>query len=180
MIAFTKAMKKVLKVHPEYILVLAGRDEIDPQAGTSMQEWMQKELKLFSDRVFFKGAIPANEVKNLLSQSEVCVVPSLWENYPTVVLEAMTAGCAVAASNRGGIPELIKDHENGILFHAMKPHSIFSAVNELIQDETIRFQLAASGRKKVQEENTSLLLTERTLSVYQSVINQAKKQEQLA
>jgi glycosyltransferase involved in cell wall biosynthesis len=180
MIAFTKAMKKVLNVHTDYTLVLAGRDEIDPHTGNSIQEWMQQELKQFSNRVFFKGAITGNEVKLLLSQSEVCVVPSLWENFPTVVLEAMAAGCAVAASNRGGIPELITDHENGILFHPMKPHSIFSAINKLIQDETLRFRLAAMGRKKVQEENTSKQLTEKILSVYQSVITLSKIQTQLA
>lgn len=180
MIAFTKAMKKLLKAHPDYTLVLAGRDELNPQTGTSMQEWMQEELKSFSDRVFFKGAVTGNEVKLLLAQSEISVVPSLWENYPTVVLEAMAAGCAVAASNRGGIPELITDHENGILFDPMKPTSIFSAVDELIQDEPLRFRLAARGRKKVQEENTSKQLTENILSVYESVIKQSKKQAQLA
>jgi glycogen synthase len=180
MIAFTKAMKKVLNVHTDYTLVLAGRDEIDPHTGNSMQEWMQEEFKLFSDRVFFKGAITGNEVKFLLSQSMICVVPSLWENYPTVVLEAMAAGCAVAASNRGGIPELITDHENGILFNPLKPASIFSAVHELILDETLRSRLAAKGRKKVQEENTAKQLTEKILSVYQSVIMQSKIQTQLA
>ena len=180
MFTFTKAMKKVLKVHPTYTLVLAGRDEIDPQTGNSMQEWMQQELKQFSNRVFFKGAITGNEVKLLLSQSEICVVPSLWENYPTVVLEAMAAGCAVAASNRGGIPELITDHQHGLLFNAVKPASIFSMVHELIKDETLRFRLVTSGRKKVQEENTSQQLTEKILSVYQSVIIHSKKQVQLA
>lgn len=176
MIAFTKAMKTVLKNHPDYILYLVGRDEIDPHTKVSMKDFMQQELKAFDSRVIFKGALPGNEVKGLLSTIEIVVVPSLWENYPTVVLEAMAAGCAVAASNRGGIPELITDHENGMLFDPMKPQSISSAVDALIKDDALRFKLALKGRKKVQEQNTVYHLTEKILTVYQSLVIQAKKQ----
>lgn len=180
MIAFTKAMKRILKVHPEYTLVLAGRDEMNPRSGSSMQQWMQQELNPFCNRIFFKGAVTANEVNLLLKQSDICVVPSLWENYPTVVLEAMAAGCAVAASNRGGIPEIITHHQNGLLFNPMKPASIFSAVHELIQDEAQRLQLAAMGRKRVAEENTTEQLAEKILMVYQSISKQSKTQGHIA
>ncbi len=64
----------------------------------------------------FLGQLNSAEVHRLIGESDLLVVPSLSENYPGVIGEAQLLGCAVAASNVGGIPEMIEDGVSGFLF----------------------------------------------------------------
>jgi glycosyltransferase involved in cell wall biosynthesis len=59
---------------------------------------------------------PYNLMPRVYNSSDIIIVPSLYENCPAVVLEAMSSGKIVIASNVGGIPEIIQDGENGLLF----------------------------------------------------------------
>jgi GT2 family glycosyltransferase/glycosyltransferase involved in cell wall biosynthesis len=69
--------------------------------------------------VSVRGAIPHDEVLGALKSIDVLVVPSVWpENSPFVIHEAFLAGIPVVASRIGGIPELVRDGENGLLFEA--------------------------------------------------------------
>ena len=154
MFTLTPAIKKILKEFPEYKFVLAGRDEPVSDSIPSMQKWMQKQLKTIGDRVIFSGFLGREAVKKLLGSSEICVVPSLWENYPTVVLEAMAAGCTVAASKRGGIPEMIKHGGNGLLFNPENVPDIIFSIKKLIESDVLRFKIAEEARLKVRSNNS--------------------------
>ncbi len=55
------------------------------------------------------------DVRSCLCQSDIFLFPSLWENCPYSCLEAMAAGRAIVSSDQGGMPELIRDGENGLL-----------------------------------------------------------------
>jgi glycosyltransferase involved in cell wall biosynthesis len=155
MYAFTPALRRLLKRYPDYRAVLAGRDEPISPTQTSMQTWMQDQLGSVADRVEFAGVLTADEVQQLVEKSTIAVVPSLWENYPNVLLEAMGAGCAVAAANRGGIPEIITHEQNGLLFNPKSSRNIFRVLNRLLTNEKYRLELAAAGRKRVEELNSA-------------------------
>lgn len=81
-------------------------------AGTS------RSLPKPSSRVniSFLGPKNSSDVHRLIRDSDLLIVPSLSENYPGVIGEAQLLGCAVAASNVGGIPEMIEDGVSGFLF----------------------------------------------------------------
>jgi glycosyltransferase involved in cell wall biosynthesis len=67
-------------------------------------------------KIIYRGRLKTSEVHQLMSESDLLVVPSLTENYPGVIGEAQLLGCAVAASIVGGIPEMITDGKTGFLF----------------------------------------------------------------
>ncbi|MEJ8816969.1 glycosyltransferase family 4 protein [Lacibacter sp. H407] len=169
MFTFTPALKIILEQHPDYSAIIIGRDESVSEEMPSMKGWMQQELRTVAKRVRFTGALTGAQVKQELAKSDIAVVPSLWENYPTVVLEAMAAGCAVAASDRGGIPEIIKDRQTGLLFEPKHVSSIVNSINELITNKVFRLQIATAGRKKIQNMNNELFILE-TESIYRSVM----------
>lgn len=66
--------------------------------------------------ISFLGPQALSDVHRLIRESDLLIVPSLSENYPGVIGEAQLLGCAVAASNVGGIPEMIEDDVTGFLF----------------------------------------------------------------
>ena len=75
--------------------------------------------KLKLDNVEFVGAKWGEELDEILSKARFVVVPSVWhENFPYVILQSFALGKAVIGSNRGGIPELIKDGEYGYVYDA--------------------------------------------------------------
>lgn len=66
--------------------------------------------------ISFLGPQNSSVVNRLIQESDLLIVPSLSENYPGVIGEAQLLGCTVAASNVGGIPEMIEDEVTGFLF----------------------------------------------------------------
>lgn len=173
MITFAPALRKILELNPTYKAVIVGRDEPMSNDSVSMKEWMQSQLGKAVNRVRFTGALTGSEVKKELAGSCIAVIPSLWENYPTVVLEAMAAGCAVAASKKGGIPEIIQDRKNGLLFNPQKTKFIVQAIQELIADDRMRQQLALAGRLTIQHSNNEAFI-EATERIYCSVARMVK------
>lgn len=103
-------------------------------AGSGRQDY---EDHLFSkasnDRIRFLGRVAPGE---FYPQVDVIVVPSLWnDNLPTVVIEALAFGKPVIGSRRGGIPEMIRDGENGLLFEPKSPSDLKLALETLCDDE---------------------------------------------
>lgn len=170
MIAFTKAIPAILDKNPGYKILLVGRDETEN--GKSMKEFMEIKLALHADRILFTGVISSSELKKVYADSRVCVFPSLWENYPTVVLEAMAAGAALAAADRGGIPEMVVHNSTGVLFDPLKPGEISEAVNFLIQHEDVRFKIIYNARKTLAERSGSTLFNENIVNVYLTLYSQ--------
>lgn len=79
-------------------------------------EALQSELN--ASRIFYHGPYTPEDLPRILSQSDVGVVPSRSDNFPTVVREFFHAGVPVLASDAGGIPELVEHTVNGRLFES--------------------------------------------------------------
>jgi glycogen synthase len=166
MYALTKAIPIILKQNPSYKILLVGRDETEN--GLSMKAYMQNELKAFLPKIIFCGVLTEKELEVVFSKSKICIVPSLWENYPTVILEAMAAGVAVTASDAGGIGEIIMHDVTGVLFNPKKPSQIANAVNTLINNDTKRIELAETARKNLSENNK--LSRGKIINVYDNIL----------
>jgi glycosyltransferase involved in cell wall biosynthesis len=82
--------------------------------------------------------------KQLLSQVDALVVPSLWhEPLGMVTVEALMAGVPVIAAARGGIPETVCDGENGLLYDPTRPEALTACMRRLAQEQGLAARLAA-------------------------------------
>jgi glycosyltransferase involved in cell wall biosynthesis len=107
-----------------------------------------KELEL-EEQIRFLGRQSFAVVANYLRQTQVVVVPEQWENMsPLFLLEAMRFGKPVVASRIGGIPEFIKDGQNGYLVNAKRPAEFAARIRELILNGEIA---AKFGRQAKQD-----------------------------
>lgn len=91
-------------------------------------------------------------VFEILGQMNVFVLPSRTEACPIVVLEAMAMGLPVVASHVGGIPELVRDSETGILFPYNNPTKMAEALIDLLQDKEKAKMMGKKGKEIAFEE----------------------------
>ena len=89
-------------------------------------------------RVRFKGAFPPDQVFDIMARLDFLVVPSLWrETGPQVALEALAAGVPVIGSDLGGLQEIVRNGENGLLFHPGDTEDLRSCMARVCQDSTL-------------------------------------------
>jgi glycosyltransferase involved in cell wall biosynthesis len=95
----------------------------------------------------FEGAFDRQDVAAAYDQIDVLVVPSLWlENSPLVIHEAFMAGIPVVAARMGGIVDLVRDGENGLLYEATSTVELANALRSLIERPERVAQLSARVR----------------------------------
>lgn len=158
MIAFTKAIPFILKKNPAYRIKLVGRDEYEPTLSKNMKTFMIEKLGSYLNRIDFLGVLDRSEVDLLFKSSEICVFPSLWENYPTVVLEAMANGCPVVASRVGGFIEIINHKKNGVLFNSLNYKDIVRTINKILKNPHLREKISLNEIETIKSmQNSSFL-----------------------
>jgi glycosyltransferase involved in cell wall biosynthesis len=104
-----------------------------------------------SDRVRFLGAGTREDVLALFRAVDAGLLTSAWENLPHTLLEALAAGTPVIATAVGGIPEVVRDGENGLLVPPRDVDAIASAIERVVRDDGLRASLAAAAASSVEE-----------------------------
>ncbi len=117
----------------------------------------------------FLGWQPQNNLQQIYAQSDLFVMPSLTEALGVTFLEALAAGCVPIGSSTGGIPEIIRDGENGLLVPPNDPHHLAAAVLRVLHDPSLAARLAANGRKSLEPFSLDAMMT-CTYQVYQTMI----------
>jgi colanic acid/amylovoran biosynthesis glycosyltransferase len=111
-----------------------------------------------SGRVHFHGQQKRERIAQLLQDADVLVAPSVptsdgrREGIPVVLIEAMSSGVPVIASNLSGIPELVVDGETGLLTPPRDVDALTNAIERYYHNPVLRKRLGHSGRRKVAEE----------------------------
>lgn len=124
-------------------------------------------------RVQFQGFRPQHELPPLYGQADAFVLPSIAESFGRVLIEAMSSGLPVVASRVGGIPEVIKHGENGLLVDPRNAHQIAEAILTLARDPALRARLGENNRAAVLARFTDAVMTDRFLAIYEEALNGA-------
>jgi glycosyltransferase involved in cell wall biosynthesis len=121
-----------------------------------------------SDRVHLLGFVSHDRVPAVLSHADLLVLPSLYEELGTVLLEAMWVGLPIVASRTGGIPDVIDDGVNGLLVPPEQPEVLAGAIDRVLQNPDLARRLGEAARKRGKEYDWEAL-AERVLEIYQGV-----------
>jgi glycogen(starch) synthase len=120
------------------------------------------------DRVRFLGFVPHDRVPAILTHADLLVLPSLYEELGTVLLEAMWAGLPIVASRTGGIPDVIEDGINGLLVPPGDPHTLAGAIDRVLGTPDLARRLAEAASQRAKEYDWEVL-AERVLKVYREL-----------
>jgi len=167
-----KALPAVLKSHPHGRAILCGGDT--PHNRRSMRAQLRDELGEVADQVSFVEHVTPEERARLIANADVLVVPSLWENFPYVALEALAAGTPVIASRAGGLVEIVQDGINGLLVEPDDPSALAAAMSAILDRSSV-FGPEAIQATALPFQGANLV--ERYEDIYASAIRKHAAQE---
>lgn len=104
-----------------------------------------------ADDVTFEGSCTAEEVQAHYLQSDIFVLPTRSDAFANVILEAMSAGLPVIASDVGGVAEAVADGNTGILVQPRRPKQLTAAIQKLATDDDLRVDMGNAGRERVRK-----------------------------
>ncbi len=135
--------------------------------------YVQEFLRLVQERAWcrFGGFADRTGLQAALARAAMLVLPTLEENCPMSVLEAMAAGVPVAASRVGGVPDLINDKVDGVLFDPKEIESIRNAVATILLHEDIAAKLGAAGKEKALACFHPKRIALRHLEIYHEILS---------
>ena len=156
------AVPHILREIPEFRLVIAGEGPLRPQ------------LEAQIDRLGVGHAVTLlglrNDVPRLLRALDLFVMSSREEGLGTSVLDAMACGVPVVATNAGGIPEMVRDGETGLLVPVGDAGALGAAMVRSVRDHSLRASLRTNALRIVTERFTAEAMTRGNLAVYEELV----------
>ncbi len=175
-----KSVPLVLKEFPTAQFFIIGRDtflnsEVSSFSGnkdTSFMFMLKRSIPNHClNNVKFLGYVESRELDSYLRGCDIFVAPSLYESAGFTYLEAMSYAKPVIGCKVGGVPEVVKDQETGLLVPPEDPGSLAKAIVTLLKDSNRRKKMGLAARKYVELNFTREIMVKNTLNAYLNVLN---------
>jgi glycosyltransferase involved in cell wall biosynthesis len=117
------------------------------------------------------GSLTADRmIAAVYSMADLFVMPSLQDNLPNTVMEAMACGVPVVGFRVGGVPDMVRHEENGLLVPADDVNGLTAAIHALLSDDDRRACMGRAGRAIAEREYSCRLQGERYVDLYRSIL----------
>ena len=154
-----------------FVLVVGG-DSTDRQGEVAHLRGLASELGI-AERVSFLGAVDHERLPLFYSAADVCVMPSFYESFGLVALEAMACGTPVVASRVGGLAGTVRDSETGYLIPWRCPEPFAERLELLLGNEELRRAFGLAAREAVERFRWGNV-AEAMLGLYRELIEGAQ------
>ena len=145
-----QAIPQVLDVVPDARFRFIGAIGEHQESQQLYDAWIREKAgHRAAERLDFVGRIEPAHMAAALAQLDIVVLPSLWENFPNVCLEAMAAGRAIVASQSGGMREMLDEGSCGVLVKPRDPAGLAQAMVNLLRNPAERQRLGLAARERV-------------------------------
>lgn len=134
-----------------FICQFVGGETAEINAEQFAQETQKRGI---SDMAIYVGRKVGKEKNVFFKQSDIFILPTKNECFPLVLLEAMEYKLPVISTDEGGIPDIVKDGENGLICEKQNPASLANCMVELIENKELRIKMGEAGYNKFQNEFT--------------------------
>ena len=143
-----RAMPHILKRRPDARLVFAGSDIFGhhPDCSEDLRK-LAADLRV-SEQIVFAGQ--RTDMPDLMNAAHIVVIPSDAEPFGRVAIEAMALGKPVVGTRAGGLPEVVRDGETGLLVVPRFPESLADACVRLLENHSLSRSLGEAGRARVE------------------------------
>lgn len=166
--------------YPELRLTMVGPDngvKVDDgrllRFESFVSEFVPAEIR---SRITFRGQLNHDELTPLRTSHFITIVASQYEIMPYAVLEAMALGCPIVATDVGGISELIRDHQNGLLVPTQDAEGMAGACRLLLDDPSLAARLGRQAWEDCRDLYGAQRVAAQTIAAYQAAVNAFKQQ----
>jgi glycogen synthase len=153
--------------------LVRAAEHIDPRASIVLvgdgphRRMIENEMARSNARVHLTGLVPREDIPAYLTNADVLVLPSSYEELGSVMIEAMRAGLPIVATKTGGIPDIVEDGRNGLLVPPGDSRALARAINRVLEDRSFAARLGREGLRRSQRFEWSQL-TDEVLATYES------------
>jgi glycosyltransferase involved in cell wall biosynthesis len=164
-VVLLRAFAAAKRTLPQLQLDIAGRGALEPALKA-----LARELGV-ADATRFLGHV--SPIQRAIERSAVVVVPSMGEGFGMVALEAMERARPVIAASVGGLGELVRDGETGILVPAGEAEPLAAAIVRLAGDAELARTMGEAGRRRALARFRQTFCTDRTELLYEGALGRA-------
>jgi Glycosyltransferase len=157
---------------PNLEVRIAGADVRGANAAVLSRVIRQSHL---DNTVRFLGVIDARQIVAELERAALFVLPSHIENESNALIEAMLVGTPCVAAGVGGVPSVLRDGVDGLLYHDRDPFALAGAMRQVLMDPRQSASLAASGRAAAHQRHDPASVARQLAAVYEDVVARAKE-----
>lgn len=155
-----KAIPKILEKNNKVLFVLASSKKLNI------------DIHNFSENILLLDWIPLEDKIPLYNSCDIFLLPSYDEGLPYSMIEAMAAGLPIVASNVGGIPEVVKDDENGFLINPGDIENLVNKINYLIKNRNVRLKMSTNNKNLIKSSYSFENSIKKFQMIYEDLIEE--------
>jgi glycogen(starch) synthase len=159
-----RAMHELRGRVPDVSSVIAGRGSYLPELQT------QVDVEGVSDIVDLPGYLHDADLRRLVHGAGCVVIPSLYEPFGIVALEALAAGAPLIVARTGGLAELVTGTDAGVTFEPGNPDDLADAIEQVLINHEFAATLVANARDLVEQKYAWTAIARSTLELYRDVV----------
>jgi glycosyltransferase involved in cell wall biosynthesis len=159
-----QAIPQLKAAVPNVQIKLVGDGELEAQ--------LREQAAPYADVIEFLGQ--RTDIPQLLSASDVLVLPSWSEALPTVLIEAGAASLPVVATQVGGIPEIVEEGKTGYIVPPGDPSALATRLIDLLQNPALARQMGQAAHTRVVQQFSLQRQALQTITLYKSILSQKK------
>jgi len=160
-----RAMTTLRARIPNVSCVIAGRGSYLPELQT------QIDVEGVSDLIELPGFLGDDELRSLVHRAGCVVIPSLYEPFGVVALEALAAGAPLVVARTGGLAELIVDTNAGLTFEPGNPEDLARIVEIVLRDSELAQELTKNARSLIERKYAWNAVATSVVHVYETAID---------
>ncbi|WP_420453807.1 glycosyltransferase family 4 protein [Ilumatobacter sp.] len=160
----TRAMSILRGRMPEVTCTIAGRGSYLPELQTRI------DVEGISDLIALPGFLRDDELRDLVHRAGCVVIPSLYEPFGIVALEALAAGAPLIVARTGGLAELLADTDAGLTFEPGNPEALAHCIERVLREPELARQLTESAKVLIEQRYAWNAIAASIVHVYDSAI----------
>jgi glycosyltransferase involved in cell wall biosynthesis len=114
------------------------------------------------------------QIADELARASAFVLPSHIENSPNALCEAMAVGTPCIAAYVGGVPSLVRNEVDGLLYHDADPFALAGKIDRMLGDHDLAARLGASGRARALQRHDPATVSARAVTAYRDVLGRSR------
>ena len=163
-LVLARAMAQVRTGRPDVRCVVAGRGGYLPELQS------QIDIAGVGDLIELPGFVSDQELRSSLHRAGCVVIPSLYEPFGTVVLEALASGCPLVVADTGGLAERLRDTDAALLFEPGNSAQLAMAIERVLGDPRLADDLAQRASELVRRSFSWEAVAAAVTSVYEAAL----------